>query len=66
MLLFLSNWIPAQNGVNAGGVAEVVEHLPCKQKFLNSNPSTAKKGGGGAQKGITYVYIFECFPCVSL
>jgi hypothetical protein len=27
----------------AGGVAQVVECLPCKCKALSSNPSTAKK-----------------------
>jgi hypothetical protein len=29
--------------MGAGGVAQVVEHLPSKRKAWNSNPSTTKK-----------------------
>jgi hypothetical protein len=28
---------------NVGGMAQTVEHLPCKHKDLSSNPITAKK-----------------------
>jgi hypothetical protein len=34
----------------AGGVAEVVEHLPSKCEALNSNPSTAKNKQTNKQK----------------
>jgi hypothetical protein len=35
---------PHQNSnVDAGGMAQVVEHLPIKYETLSSNPSTVKK-----------------------
>jgi hypothetical protein len=37
----LSQQNTSQKG--AGGVAQVVEHLPSKNEALNSNPSTVKK-----------------------
>jgi hypothetical protein len=37
----LSQKYPTQN--RAGGVAQVVQHLPSKYEALNLNPSTAKK-----------------------
>jgi hypothetical protein len=35
----------------AGGVTEVVEHLPRKQKALSSNSYITKKGREGGIKG---------------
>jgi hypothetical protein len=37
----LSQKYPIQT--RAGGVAQIVEHLPCKNETLSSNPSTIKK-----------------------
>jgi hypothetical protein len=42
----------SENITKAGGMAQVVKHLPSKHGILNSNPSTAIKK--------KYIYIYIC------
>jgi hypothetical protein len=46
--------LPLKVKGRAGGVAQVLEHLPSKSEALNSNPSTTKRKMkvGSKEKGI--------------